>query len=61
MHPPPPTAWLIGFATPFNNRFTALLLKVLIVIDTDGASTVPIAPPHAEHAVVAFGQVAMLF
>jgi hypothetical protein len=32
--------------------------------ETDGDSSVPIAPPHAEHAVVieaAFGQVAMLF
>jgi hypothetical protein len=34
------------------------------MIETDGDSSVPIAPPHAEHAVVvkvAFGQVAVLF
>jgi hypothetical protein len=41
-----------------------LLLKELSVSSNDGASTVPIAPPHAEHAVIvvaAFGQVAVLF
>jgi hypothetical protein len=64
MHPPPPTALLVGLVTPFNTRFTELLLNLLLLIETDGDSSVPIAPPHAEHAVVveeAFGQVAMLF
>jgi hypothetical protein len=64
MHPPPPTAWLVVLTTLLNTRFTALLLKVLPDKDTDDASTVPIAPPHAEHAVTveaAFGQVAVLF
>jgi hypothetical protein len=64
MHPPPPAAWLVALVTPFKTRFTELLLKELPINDTDGASTVPIAPPHAEHAVVveaALGQVAVLF
>jgi hypothetical protein len=64
MHPPPPTALLVALVTPFNTRFTALLLNLLPMIDTDGDSSVPIAPPHAEHAVVveaALGHVAVLF
>ena len=64
MHPPPPTAWLVELMTPFNTRFTVLLLNLLPMIDTDGDSSLPIAPPHAEHAVVgeaAFGHVAVLF
>ncbi len=64
MHPPPPTALLISLVTPFNTRFTALLLNLLPMIDTDGDSSVPIAPPHAEHAVAveaALGHVAVLF
>jgi hypothetical protein len=64
MHPPPPAAWLVGLLTPFNTRLTALLLKVLPTNVTESASTVPIAPPHDEHAVgveAAFGQVAVLF
>jgi hypothetical protein len=64
MHPPPPTALLIGLKTPFNTRFTQLLLNLLLMIETDGDSSVPIAPPHAEQAVVvedAFGQVAVFF
>jgi hypothetical protein len=64
MHPPPPTAWLVGPLTLFNTRFTALLLNLLPLIDTDGDSSVPIAPPHAEHSVVVeavLGHVAVLF
>jgi hypothetical protein len=64
MHPPPPTALLVRLVTPFNTRFTELMLNLLPVIETDGDSSVPIAPPHAEQAVVvedAFGQVAVLF
>jgi hypothetical protein len=64
MHPPPPAALLVGLATPFNSRFTELLLNTLPMIEIDGDSSVPIAPPHAEHAVVvedAFGQVAVFF
>jgi hypothetical protein len=63
MHPPPPAALLVGLVTPFNSRFTQLLLNLLLLIETDGDSSVPIAPPHAEHAVVveaAFEQVAVL-
>jgi hypothetical protein len=63
-HPPPAAAWLAALETPFSTRFTKLPLNVLLVIETDGASTVPIAPPQAEHAVLvdaAFGQVAVLF
>jgi hypothetical protein len=55
---------LVLLETLFNTRFTVLLLKLLPVIDTDGDSSVPIAPPHAEHAVAveaAFGHVAVLF
>jgi hypothetical protein len=62
MHPPPPTALLVGLVTPFNTRFTVLLLNLLPMIDTDGDSSVPIAPPHAEHAfAVEAAQVAVLF
>jgi hypothetical protein len=64
MHPPPPTALLVSLVTPFNTRFTELMLNLLPMIETDGDSSVPIAPPHAEHAVAvdaAFGQVAVLF
>jgi hypothetical protein len=64
MHPPPPTASLVGLVTPFNTRFTEFLINLLLLIETDGDSSVPIAPPHAEHAVVvedAFGQVAVFF
>jgi hypothetical protein len=63
MHPPPPTAVLLALVTPFNTRFTALMLNLLPMIETEGDSSVPIAPPHAEHAVAveaAFGQVAVL-
>ena len=62
--PPPPTAWLPAFVTASNTRFTRLPLKLLPITDTDGASTAPMAPPHAEHATVvsmALGQVAWLF
>jgi hypothetical protein len=54
----------VSLATVFKRRFTALLLNVLFVSITDGASMVPIAPPHAEHAVAAEaapGHVAALF
>jgi len=62
MHPPPPTAWLVWLVTSFNTRFTVLLLNLLPMIVTDGDSSVPIAPPHAEHVVEpAFGHVAVLF
>jgi hypothetical protein len=64
MHPPPPTALLVAFVTPFNTRLTELLLNLLPMIDTDGDSSMPIAPPHAEHAVgveAALGHVAVLF
>jgi hypothetical protein len=64
MHPPPPTALLVALVTLFNTRFTELTLNLLPMIETDGDSSVPIAPPHAEQAVVvetAFGQVAVLF
>jgi hypothetical protein len=64
MHPPPPTAWLIKVVTLSNTTLTALPLKKLPIIETDGDSSVPIAPPHAEHGVVvetAFGHAAVLF
>jgi hypothetical protein len=64
MHPPPPTALLVGLVTPFNSRFTELLPNLLPMRETDGDSSVPIAPPHAEHAVIveaALGQVAVFF
>jgi hypothetical protein len=64
MHPPPPTDLLNELVTPLNTRFTQLLLNLLPMIETDDDSSVPIAPPHAKHAVVveaAFGQVALLF
>jgi hypothetical protein len=64
MHPPPPTAWLFALVTLLNTRFTELMLNLLPMITIDGDSSVPIAPPHAEHAVVveaALGHVAVLF
>jgi hypothetical protein len=61
MQPPPPAARLSASFTPINSRFTELRSKLLFMVLTDTASTTPMAPPHAEHAKVAFGQVTELF
>ena len=67
--PPPPAAELpkpisnLKLVIEISSRLTVLLTKLLLNRETDEASTVPIAPPHAEQAVRvrdAFGQVAVL-
>jgi hypothetical protein len=59
--PPPPAARLALSFTPISPRSAALRLKWLSMRLNDGASTAPMAPPHAEHAVEVFEQVAVLF
>ena len=59
--PPPATALVVVPRTLTSSRDTVLWLKLLWMIVTDGASTVLMAPPHAEQAVKAFKQVAVLF
>jgi hypothetical protein len=63
-HPPPATAWLASSITFLNTTLTVFLLKLFLVKLTSSASTIPTAPPHAEHAVAvaaALGHVAVLF